>query len=61
MSHFQLIWLSSIIALLGTGVLTFSAVVGNLLALHTAHNFMAAIVILTLCSCCEKNFNYELT
>jgi predicted ferric reductase len=31
MSHSQLIWLSSAIALLGTGMLTFTAIFGNLL------------------------------
>lgn len=39
MSQREWIWLSSIIALLGMGMLTFSAVVGNLLASHTSHKF----------------------
>ncbi|RCJ40650.1 hypothetical protein A6770_37485 [Nostoc minutum NIES-26] len=34
MSHSQLIWLSSAIALLGTGMLTFTAIFGSLLTLN---------------------------
>jgi len=39
MSHSQLIWLSSAIALLGTGMLTLTAVIGNLLTAHTNQKF----------------------
>jgi methionine sulfoxide reductase heme-binding subunit len=39
MSHSQLIWLSSAIALLGTGMLTLTAVFGNLLTLNQTQKF----------------------
>lgn len=42
MSHLQLIWLSSAIALLGTGMLTLTAVLGNLLTSHKNQNFTSA-------------------
>lgn len=37
MSHPQLIWLSSAIALMGTGMLVCTAILGNLLTSRTAH------------------------
>lgn len=39
MSNTQLIWFSSAIALLGTGTLTLTAVLGNLLTSHTNQKF----------------------
>ncbi|MEH1907711.1 hypothetical protein [Nostoc sp.] len=42
MSHLQLIWLSSAIALLGTGMLTLTAVIGNLLTSHKNQKFQLA-------------------
>ena len=39
MSHLQLIWLSSAIALLATGMLTLTAVLGNLLTSHKNQKF----------------------
>ncbi|MEH2058439.1 MAG: ferric reductase-like transmembrane domain-containing protein [Nostoc sp.] len=42
MSHLQLIWLSSAIALLGTAMLTLTAVFGNLLTSHKNQKFQLA-------------------
>lgn len=39
MSHSQLIWLSSAIALLGTGMLVFTAIFGNLLTSNQTQKF----------------------
>ena len=39
MSHFQLIWLSSAIALLGTGMLTVTAIFGNFLTSRITQKF----------------------